>query len=230
MFTYHRIWGAPVSTPIKILDSGPHGPDVFLEFIIITLATRFRQTVVVVAVCVKMWFCNFICNFATHHVRRLNLHIHNTCSHFSLLLVPDYFLDIFMKTPHKQCLAMMTSSNGFSALLAICAGNSPVNGEFPAQRPMTWNFDVFFDLWVNKHLSKQLRRWWFETLSRLLWRHCNDYLDFSIIVNNSLPLNIKTDYVSRRSLLPFNCNGDNYIGPVWCASVDNEAMKELVSI
>ena len=34
----------------------------------------------------------------------------------------------------------------FSALLAICGGNSPVNGEFPAQRPMTRSFDVFFDL------------------------------------------------------------------------------------
>ena len=32
----------------------------------------------------------------------------------------------------------------FSALLAICAGNSPVTGKFPAQRPVTWNFDVFF--------------------------------------------------------------------------------------
>ena len=34
----------------------------------------------------------------------------------------------------------------FSALLAICAGNSPVPGEFPAQRPVTRSFDVFFDL------------------------------------------------------------------------------------
>ena len=34
----------------------------------------------------------------------------------------------------------------FSALLAFCAGNSPVNGEFPWQRPVTRSFDVFFDL------------------------------------------------------------------------------------
>ena len=34
----------------------------------------------------------------------------------------------------------------FSALLAICAGNSPVAGEFPAQRPVTRNFDIAFDL------------------------------------------------------------------------------------
>ena len=34
----------------------------------------------------------------------------------------------------------------FSVLLAICAGNSPVTGEFPAQRPVTRSFDVFLDL------------------------------------------------------------------------------------
>ena len=39
----------------------------------------------------------------------------------------------------------------FSALLAFCAGNSPVTGEFPTQRPVTRSFDVFFDLdsWAN---------------------------------------------------------------------------------
>ena len=42
-----------------------------------------------------------------------------------------------------------------SALLATCAGNSPVPGEFPAQRPVTRSFDVFFDLRLNKRLSKQ---------------------------------------------------------------------------
>ena len=57
----------------------------------------------------------------------------------------------------------------FSALLAICAGNSPVPGEFHAQRPVTRSFDVFFDL----GLSNQSWGWWFETLSRPLWRHCN---------------------------------------------------------
>ena len=47
-----------------------------------------------------------------------------------------------------------------SALLALCAGNSPVTGEFPAQRPVTRSFDVFFDLRLNKRLSKQSWRWW----------------------------------------------------------------------
>ena len=51
----------------------------------------------------------------------------------------------------------------FSALLAICAGNSPVPGEFPTQRPVTRSFDVYFDLRPNKWLSKQSWGWWFET-------------------------------------------------------------------
>ena len=61
----------------------------------------------------------------------------------------------------------------FSALLAICTENSPVNGEFPAQWPVTQSFDVFFYLRLNKRLSKQLWGWWSETPSRPLWRHCN---------------------------------------------------------
>ena len=44
----------------------------------------------------------------------------------------------------------------FSALLALCVWNSPVTGEFPVQRPVTRSFDVFFDLRLNKRLSKQL--------------------------------------------------------------------------
>ena len=42
----------------------------------------------------------------------------------------------------------------FSALLAICAGNSPVAGEILAQRPVTRSFDVFFDLGLNERLRK----------------------------------------------------------------------------
>ena len=51
----------------------------------------------------------------------------------------------------------------FSALLAFCAGNSPVPGEFPTQRPVTRSFDIFFDLclnkgWVNNRDAGDLRR------------------------------------------------------------------------
>ena len=69
---------------------------------------------------------------------------------------------------------MMTSSNGniFRVTGHLC-GNSPVPGEFPAQRPVTRSFDVFFDLYLNTPLSKQIWGWWIEMLSHPLWCHCN---------------------------------------------------------
>ena len=61
----------------------------------------------------------------------------------------------------------------FSALLAFCAGNSRVTGEFPLQRPVTRIIDDSFDLLLNKRLGKQSWGWWFETPSRPLRRHSN---------------------------------------------------------
>ena len=72
------------------------------------------------------------------------------------------FKDIYFTWWHHQ---MET----FSALL----GNSLVTGEFPSQRPVTWSFDVLFDLHLNKQLSKQSWGWWFEMPSRPLWHHHN---------------------------------------------------------
>ena len=63
----------------------------------------------------------------------------------------------------------------FSALLTLCAGNFTGPGIFPAQRPVTRSFDVFFDMRLNKRLSKQPWGWWFETPSSSLWRQCNEY-------------------------------------------------------
>ena len=96
-------------------------------------------------------------------------------------------LHLQKKVSSRGCaFTMMTSSNGktFSALLAIYAGNSPVTDEFPAQGPVTRSFDVFFDLRLNKRLSKQSWGWWFETLSRSLWRHCNATRDSSNITSH----------------------------------------------
>ena len=61
----------------------------------------------------------------------------------------------------------------FSALL--CEENSPVTGDFLSQSPATRSFDAFFDLHLNKQLSKQSRRQLFETQLRSLWRHCNEW-------------------------------------------------------
>ena len=57
----------------------------------------------------------------------------------------------------------------FSTLLILCEGNPPVTGGVSSQRTVTRSLDVFFDLRLNKRLSKQPRRWWFETPSRSLW-------------------------------------------------------------
>ena len=76
----------------------------------------------------------------------------------------------------------------FSALLAICEGNSPVPDEFPTQRPVTRSFDVFFDLRLNKRLSKQYRGWWFETSSRPFWRHCYDITQ--LMTHNSCTVDV----------------------------------------
>ena len=71
-----------------------------------------------------------------------------------------------------QLLVMMTSSNGniFRVTGPLC---EEFTGEVTPQRPVTRSFDVFFDLRLNTRLSKQLRRRWFKTPSRSLWRHCN---------------------------------------------------------
>ena len=72
-------------------------------------------------------------------------------------------------------ISMMTSLNGniFRVTGPLC-GEFTGPGEFPTQRPVTRSFDIFFDLRLNKRLSKQPWGWWFETPSWSLWRQCND--------------------------------------------------------
>ena len=66
----------------------------------------------------------------------------------------------------------------FSALLALCDWNPSFTGGFPSKRPVTLSFEVFFYLRLNKRLSKQYKRWWFEMPWRSLWRHCNVSIHF----------------------------------------------------
>ena len=65
--------------------------------------------------------------------------------------------------PHL-ILTQITQWRHIFALLAICAGNSPVTGEFPTQRPVTWSFDVSLicaeiNVWVNNREAGNLRRY-----------------------------------------------------------------------
>ena len=84
----------------------------------------------------------------------------------------------WIMSSHPVTSHMMTSSNGniFRVTGPLC-GEFTGPGEFPTQRPVTRSFDVFFDLRLNKRLSKQPWGWWFETLSWSLWRHRNDILN-----------------------------------------------------
>ena len=88
----------------------------------------------------------------------------------------SYWSELWLLMP--WCYSTMTwwhhQMETFSALLALCAGNSPVAGEFRSQRPVMRSFDVFFDRRLNKQLSKQLWGWSFETPLHSLWHHCNE--------------------------------------------------------
>ena len=95
----------------------------------------------------------------------------------------DDYWSMHEKTVQKSLLGPRLPSfddvikwNHFLRSWPFVRENSPVIGEFPSQRPVTRSFDVFFDLRVNKRLSKQSWGWWFETPPCSLWRNCNDGL------------------------------------------------------
>ena len=92
-------------------------------------------------------------------------------------------------------LAICAGNSPVTALLAICVENSPVTGEFPAQRPVRRSFDVFCDLHLNKRLSKKSWGRWFETPSRPLCRHCNDQPCRFLHNNNKSWITQNTRYI-----------------------------------
>ena len=101
-----------------------------------------------------------------------------------------------------------------SMLLTLCAGNSPVIGEFSSQRSVTRSFDVFFDLRPNKRLSEQSVDCWFETSSRSLWRQCNGIARPSQIRFNRqklVPQYIHSNTVRYKKLKGFFHCDSNYM-------------------
>ena len=77
---------------------------------------------------------------------------------FHVVLCPD-----IQKISHEICSRWRHEMETFSASLAICKGNPPATGGFPSQRPVKRSFGVFFDVHMNRQLSKQSRSWWSET-------------------------------------------------------------------
>ena len=80
----------------------------------------------------------------------------------------------------------------FCVLLALCMGNSPVTGEFPSQRLVTQSFDTYFDLRLNRRLSKQSCSWWFEMPLCSLWHYCNQSGTKPTLVTKIWPPNLVT--------------------------------------
>ena len=116
-----------------------------------------------------------------------------------LYYILQYFIKVykwFLTESHKGwCHQMKT----FSALLVLCAGKSPVTAEFSSKRPLAWSFDVFFDLHLNKRLSKQSGGWWFETPYCCLWRHCNASEHLSVHNEHQLNSLKPSDLIWRNS-------------------------------
>ena len=84
------------------------------------------------------------------------------------------------------CWYMMTSSNGniFRVTGHLCEEFTSLRW-IPRTTPVTRSFDVFFDLCLNRRLSKQPWGWWFKTLSRPLWRHRHDMTGCIVEMKNT---------------------------------------------
>ena len=133
------------------------------SYLIRRLIVRFRKSERPRDICQKYLIALRLWGFSTAAEVSVNYRNNSSISQIPMC--------ISVSSSDEKIQNMMTSSNGtIFALLDLCA----VSGEFPAQRPVTRSFDVFFDLCVNKRLSKQSWGWWFETPSRSLWSHRND--------------------------------------------------------
>ena len=102
----------------------------------------------------------------------------------------------------RQNTFMMTSSNG-----NIFRVTGPLCREFgghrwiPSKRSVTRSFDVFFHLCLNKRLGKQSWGWWFETILRLLWRHCNVLGPLTLFIYQTPKTTYSVDIYDIRVLL-----------------------------
>ena len=129
-----------------------------------------------------LWHCTKLIGQEHYSRSTRRLHITVWYDNSQLIQTIAKTFEALQRSPHglrhgacfTACTWWRHQMEAFSALLAICAGNSPVPGEFPIQRPVTRSFDVFFDLRPNKPLSKQWWGWWFETPSCPLWHPRNE--------------------------------------------------------
>ena len=100
---------------------------------------------------------------------------HDFLSHLTSRMTLKYMAQWITSIPRLYSTTMMASANGnilrvTGSLCVEFTGHRWI----PLTRSVTWSFDVFCDLRLNKQLSKQSWGWWSETPSRSLWRHFND--------------------------------------------------------
>ena len=134
------------------------------------------------APCLLCLITQFLDFHLDDEANKFELFIQSLCVNSSLSLSQWRYHTNSQSLHHFSVTWWRHQRETFSALLALCAGNSPVTDEFPSQRPVTRSFDVFFDLPLSKRLSKQSRGLWFETPSRPFWRHC---YEMHIVLNVS---------------------------------------------
>ena len=134
--------------------------------------------------CYQCIWITFGCNNSHYHWLSLYQRLNFGSYHHANFIVIDAVsnnknsnMTILSFSEMQPC--MMTSSNG-----NICRVTGPLCGEFTCHRwiPLTKTSDagsdVFFNLCLNKRLSKQSCGWWFETPSCSLWRYCNTTWQF----------------------------------------------------
>ena len=111
-----------------------------------------------------------------------------------------FWSDISMKLCQQSMLAQVLSGHvqhddvmkwkTFLAVLVLCAGNSPVTGEFPTQRPVTRSFDVsLICAWINGLINN---------------REFGDFLDAIVLIMTSL---LRYEIVVQSSAV--GCKGDS---------------------
>ena len=89
----------------------------------------------------------------------------------------------------------------FYAILAFVRGIHRLAVDSPSQRPVMRSLEVFVYLCLNKRMSKQSRRWWFEMPSCTLWRHCNNNMkEFGLVPSSQDHLYCACRCADRTSL------------------------------
>ena len=144
----------------------------------------------------------------------------------SLSSVLNLFVYVFVNAFY----CIMTSSNGniFRVTGPFCG---EFTGEFLSQRPVTRNFEVLFDLRLNKRLSIQSWGCLFEVPLRSLWRHCNEngyHFDVMDFIEASRPA-CKTLKYCNTSLKTWSCHNANFvitgiIRTTWGATDDDKVV------